>query len=344
MDSSQFSTQDILKQIVVQFGKQIFDKSESSKLEGLLSDFMAEDKTMQRLCKLAVREGIAHNLLQADSLETTEKNIRLASLKTKFEEDNSLKEEVAYQVVNAFAYSLGWTVTEFTPFIPTYPPPKMAEPVSAIPAQQPTIDTTHKEKKSLKIVIVTLAAALLVLGVIVISILSPKEQAKLPKHIEQIETDRIISELPPKEQVESPKQTEQTETDRIISDPPPKEQVESPKQTEQTETDRIINELRQKAQTNKIKIALFIIVDPDGYSNVREKPTTQSRILYTIKEGQGGMLEITDNPNWYKVIYSSENIESPSKEAFVKGWIHKSRVCFLPDRYGWKKGDPQVCK
>ncbi|MDR1552025.1 MAG: SH3 domain-containing protein, partial [Prevotellaceae bacterium] len=79
--------------------------------------------------------------------------------------------------------------------------------------------------------------------------------------------------------------------------------------------------------------------------NVREEPTTQSKILYKIEEGLGGILEITDNPNWYKVIYSKEGGGVyPDKNNFIKGWIHKSRVCFDPGWYGWKKGDPQVCK
>jgi hypothetical protein len=92
------------------------------------------------------------------------------------------------------------------------------------------------------------------------------------------------------------------------------------------------------------RIASFIVIDSDGYTNVREEPTTQSKILYTIKKWRGGILEITDNPNWYKVIYSNDGIDSPGKDAFIKGWIHKSRVCFYPGRYRWKQGDPQVCK
>jgi hypothetical protein len=58
------------------------------------------------------------------------------------------------------------------------------------------------------------------------------------------------------------------------------------------------------------KIAAFTVIDPDGYTNVREKPTTQSKILYKVKKGLGGILEITDNPNWYKVIYSKEGGEN----------------------------------
>jgi hypothetical protein len=96
---------------------------------------------------------------------------------------------------------------------------------------------------------------------------------------------------------------------------------------------------------NGKRIAAFTIVDPDGYTNVREEPATQSKILYRIKEGFGGILEITDNPNWYRVIYSKEGGgEYPDKNNFIKGWIHKSRVCFKPGRYGWEKGEKNVCE
>jgi hypothetical protein len=96
---------------------------------------------------------------------------------------------------------------------------------------------------------------------------------------------------------------------------------------------------------NGKKVALFRVIDPDGYTNVREKPSTQSKILYKIEEGLGGILEITDNPNWYKVIYSKEGGGVyPEKDNFIKGWIHKSRVCFRANWYGWKRSDPQVCK
>jgi uncharacterized protein YgiM (DUF1202 family) len=96
---------------------------------------------------------------------------------------------------------------------------------------------------------------------------------------------------------------------------------------------------------NGKRIAAFTIIDPDGYTNVREEPDTQSKILYKIKEGFGGILEITDNPNWYRVIYSKEGGgEYPDKNNFIKGWIHKSRVCFKPGRYGWEKGEKNVCE
>ncbi len=104
----QQESQEILKQVVKQFGKQIFDKSESSRLEGLLSDFLAYDKGKQRLFRLAVKDGIVHDLLQCDSLEKSEKTIKTNLLKAKFKEDNFLEENIAYHVVDCFTYALGW--------------------------------------------------------------------------------------------------------------------------------------------------------------------------------------------------------------------------------------------
>jgi hypothetical protein len=91
-------------------------------------------------------------------------------------------------------------------------------------------------------------------------------------------------------------------------------------------------------------IAEFTVMDTDGYANVREQPSTKSSILYTIKNGLGGILEITDNPNWYRVIYSNTGINYPGKKPHIKGWIHKSRVCFDYGWFGWEKGDENVCK
>jgi hypothetical protein len=45
-----------------------------------------------------------------------------------------------------------------------------------------------------------------------------------------------------------------------------------------------------------------------------------------------------------KVIYSNDGSDFPGKDAFIKGWIYKSRVCFDSGWYGWRKRDPQVCK
>jgi hypothetical protein len=108
---------DILKQIVTDFGKQIFDKSESRRLDGVLSDYMTEDRAMQRLFRLAVTDGIAHELLQCDASDRASKAIRINSLKVKFKEENSLEESRACFVVDCFAYALGF-ITDIQPVVP----------------------------------------------------------------------------------------------------------------------------------------------------------------------------------------------------------------------------------
>ena len=108
MSSEQTSPKDILKQIVTQFGKQIFDKSESTRLEGLLSDYLTDDKAKLKLFRLAIKDNIAHELLQAGSLDKAEKAIKTNALKTKFQSENSLEKSVAFEIVDSLAYALGW--------------------------------------------------------------------------------------------------------------------------------------------------------------------------------------------------------------------------------------------
>ena len=103
--------QDILKQIVNQFGKQIFNKSESDKLEGLLADYMTHDRKKLKFFRQAVKENIAHELLQSDVLDQTEKTIKLNMLKTKFQSETQMIESTAYEIVDCFAYALGWKVS-----------------------------------------------------------------------------------------------------------------------------------------------------------------------------------------------------------------------------------------
>lgn len=70
-----------------------------------------------------------------------------------------------------------------------------------------------------------------------------------------------------------------------------------------------------------------VIVDKDGFVNVREKPSTKSRIKGTIKTGE--VVGITDAadideppiPNWFWVEYETSDI--------LGGYVHKSRVQML---------------
>jgi hypothetical protein len=100
--------QDILKQIVTQFGKHIFDKSESRRLEGILSDYITENRAIQKLFRRAVQDGVAHEALQCYTLDKATKTIRINALKRRFKEDNFLEESRAYFVVDCFAYALGF--------------------------------------------------------------------------------------------------------------------------------------------------------------------------------------------------------------------------------------------
>jgi uncharacterized protein YegL len=107
-DDTTLNEQDILKQIVDQFGRQIFDKSESHRLEGLLSDYMTDDRALLKLFRLAVKEGVAHELLQCDVLDGAAKEIKINMLKHRLKEDNFLEESKACFVVDCFAYALGF--------------------------------------------------------------------------------------------------------------------------------------------------------------------------------------------------------------------------------------------
>lgn len=59
-----------------------------------------------------------------------------------------------------------------------------------------------------------------------------------------------------------------------------------------------------------------VIQDEDGYTNVRENPTTSSKIICTIKENENFLYyEISDSNWWY--IYKDDE---------KKGYMHKSRI------------------
>lgn len=60
------------------------------------------------------------------------------------------------------------------------------------------------------------------------------------------------------------------------------------------------------------------IIDVDGYTNVREKPNSKAKILYTIKEKERFVIDGYSCGGWYRVIFVNNNLQP--------GWIHKSRV------------------
>lgn len=59
------------------------------------------------------------------------------------------------------------------------------------------------------------------------------------------------------------------------------------------------------------------INDPDGYTNVREKPNTSSNVLYKIVDGEQFIVSNRMCGDWYRIIsFGKRN----------NGWIHRSRV------------------
>ena len=73
------------------------------------------------------------------------------------------------------------------------------------------------------------------------------------------------------------------------------------------------------------------IDDPDGYTNVRESPSTNSPILYRINKDEIFLAEQElVNDNWYKVVSGKRwdknyKVIGECKE----GYIHKSRTKFI---------------
>ena len=110
MDSSHPASQEILKEIVTQYGKQIFNKSESARLDGMLTDYFAHDRKTLKLFRLAVKEYVAHNLLQCDSSDQAEQTIKINMLKSRFRDENMIEEFFVNQAVDSFAYALGWII------------------------------------------------------------------------------------------------------------------------------------------------------------------------------------------------------------------------------------------
>jgi hypothetical protein len=69
---------------------------------------------------------------------------------------------------------------------------------------------------------------------------------------------------------------------------------------------------------------LALINDPDGYTNVREAPSTQGKIIAKIYKGELFQVyqEAEEGPGWYEISFEKEGKNQ-------LGFIHKSRVCFV---------------
>ena len=70
--------------------------------------------------------------------------------------------------------------------------------------------------------------------------------------------------------------------------------------------------LVQRAMAYRCKIK-----DNDGYTNVRLKPSTSSKILYKIYDGEQFVVSNKMCGEWYRIIHYGKQ---------YSGWIHKSRV------------------
>jgi hypothetical protein len=91
-----------------------------------------------------------------------------------------------------------------------------------------------------------------------------------------------------------------------------KEQELKQKELKTTSNNRNQSKLGQT--TNKKYIA--IIQDPDGYTNVRNGMSTNSKIIDRLFEGEHYEVFPSSDNNWWAV-YTQSN---------VKGYVHKSRI------------------
>lgn len=73
-----------------------------------------------------------------------------------------------------------------------------------------------------------------------------------------------------------------------------------------------------------------IIEDKDGYTNIRQEPYANSKIIYQIKVGQvywHGEDYYDKSKDWVTVYFPKNNYSiTANPDDFVKGYIHKSRV------------------
>jgi hypothetical protein len=76
---------------------------------------------------------------------------------------------------------------------------------------------------------------------------------------------------------------------------------------------------------NSISAQFAIINDPDGYTNIREQPGANARIVYRIEDYEVFVYDPfkEDSSDWTSVFISTNDYrEAP----FLKGFIHKSRL------------------
>ncbi|MFN0202350.1 MAG: SH3 domain-containing protein [Bacteroidia bacterium] len=69
------------------------------------------------------------------------------------------------------------------------------------------------------------------------------------------------------------------------------------------------------------RVYIAVINDPDGYTNVRNKPNLSGEIIDRLYEGET-----------YEVILSDKNWWSVKTHSNVRGYVHKSRILILEEK------------
>ncbi|MCV9385815.1 SH3 domain-containing protein [Reichenbachiella ulvae] len=64
-----------------------------------------------------------------------------------------------------------------------------------------------------------------------------------------------------------------------------------------------------------------VINDPDGYTNVRSRPNSNSKIVYRIEEGVEFKFWRDENYDWWKV-----HLRPDGEKTLINGFMHKSRI------------------
>ncbi|CAL2055677.1 hypothetical protein T190820D02B_10198 [Tenacibaculum sp. 190524A05c] len=76
---------------------------------------------------------------------------------------------------------------------------------------------------------------------------------------------------------------------------------------------------------------LAIIKDVDGYTNVRELPNIDSKIIYKLTESEVFIFELPEenkDSNWIPVFISKNKYSLGNSKSlnYLEGFIHKSRL------------------
>ncbi|MDR1202500.1 MAG: hypothetical protein LBL58_12865 [Tannerellaceae bacterium] len=91
-------------------------------------------------------------------------------------------------------------------------------------------------------------------------------------------------------------------------------------------------DINQVINFNTGEILKAFINDPDGYTNVREKPDISSSVLFKINKDESFYLIIDlINRDWYAIaLYQTKDKSGKIEKSHEDGYIHKSRVRIVP--------------